>query len=868
MKAQGKEARVLTPDPSSMLTGWGPILKWFSKAFFGAVTFDETHRRTIQDSAGAGIPIYVLNVHSLLDYLYFNFAFLRYGLPLARFANGIHLGLFMPIRQLVSRIWGWLKQHKRDRHEVFRTCLYAGEPTFLFLKRGRSLIQWGGDFHLSYLQDVVEVQRESARSFVLIPMLIVWDPKPESYRPTFFDLIFGDPQAPGRLRKLLSFVRNFRRARVQVGRPVDVRQFITNNPDTNESGILAARLKFELSREFLVETKAIRGPILKGARRVIDEVMRTPPFIEDVRAVAGEQPVEVALSKARTMLKKMAADYRFGWIEAFALALGILFNRLFKGIVVDTAGISEIRNAARNGPIVLVPAHRSHMDYLIYSMVLYTHGLIPPHIAAGDNLSFWPMGPIFRHSGAFFIRRTIRDNTLYQVVLRHYIRKLLKEGYWIEFYIEGTRSRSGKAVSPKYGMLAMVVDAVASGAAPNAYLMPAAITYERVIEESSYKRESSGGEKERESLKGLAASAKVLGSRYGKVYVHFDHVIDLISYLKEQSVDVPLGANERVPREVVMRLAHLIMDRINRCLVVTPYHLVAFALLTHQKRGLEREKLLERVGFLVIFVAARGALLSDPVEEALAKADLVLAESTDRGLVGTESTPSAAVGWALRNEIDDVLRILKKEKVVRIKEYGDDFVIQVEDEGRQGLDYYKNGIIHLFMPEAMVATAVLRLNASGRLTTETLSDHVRTLSRLFKFEFVFGPGSRYEEALGVVLKRFIEEDLLRVDGERLIVPEDSLQTLEFFAGIITPFIEGYRILCRALLEHPSASGRELIRVALRLGRKMHSIGDISCLEAVSAVLFNNALESLESETKFSGSSDLLATARDMLDVIG
>jgi glycerol-3-phosphate O-acyltransferase len=857
-----------------MLVEGGPILRWLTRAFFGAVAFDEAHRETIRSAAAAGTPVYVVNVHSLLDYLYFNYAFLRYGLPLAQFANGVHLGFFRPVRQLLARAWRFLcVRRRRDRHEDFRKSLRSGAPTLLFLKRSRSLIQWGSEFRLSWLEDLVAVQREADRPLILLPLLMVWDPKPESYRPTFFDLLFGDPQAPGRLRKFLSFARNFRRARVQVGRPLVLRDFLTSNPDTTDCEALAARLRFALSSEFLIEAKAIRGPVLKGARRVVDEITRTPPFLEEVRAIAADEqmPPEVALAKARAMLKRMAADFRFGWLEAFALVLGILFQRLYKGIVADTAGLAEIREAARTGPIVLVPSHRSHIDYLLYSVVMYAHGLIPPHIAAGDNLSFWPMGAIFRHSGAFFIRRTARGNPMYQAVLRHYFRKLLKEGYWIEFFIEGTRSRSGKAISPKYGMLTMVVDAVASGAAPNAHLMPAAVTYEKVIEEASYKRESAGSEKARESLKGLAASAKVLGSRFGKVYVQFDHTVDLVAFLREQGVTVPLRPGEGVPRDVIRRLAHVLMDRINQCFVVTPHHVVAFALLTHPKRGMERERLLERVGFLVSFVAARGAILSDPVAETLHRDDLLPGPGEPHGLVsraGDERTPSTAIGWALRGEVDDVLRILRKEKVVRVREYGDDWVIQVGDEGRVALDYYKNGMIHLFVPEAIVATSVLALEARGSLGLEALAAHVKALSRLFKFEFVFGTADRYQATLDEVLRRFVDENLLRRDGEGLSLAPDARETMEFFAGVIAPFVEAYRVVGVVAASAGAPEGdRELVRAALRAGRRMHSVGDIAHAESVSTVVFRNALDSLLSDVESGRVEDLAAAAMSMTELL-
>lgn len=873
--------RVRSPVPvrrpestSGMLVEAGPILRWLGRTFFGAVKFEERDVTAIRTAARDGIPVYVTNVRSLLDYLYFNYAFVRHALPLAAFANGIDLTMFRPMRQTLRHWWRGLfgrRPPARPDRETLAEGLSEGRPCFLSLKRRRSLIQFGDDQHLAWLADLVAIQRDLARPLTLLPLLVVWDQKPESYRRTFLDVVFGDPQAPGRLRKLMSFAFNFRRARAQVGRPLDLREFITANPDTADPEVLAARLKFAMMNEFLLESKAIRGPVLKGGRRVVDELVRTPPFVEEVKALAvadGASP-ESYLAKARVALTRMAADFRFSWLEGFAVVCGLVFARLFQGIRVDTAGLARIREAARNGPIVLVPAHRSHIDYLVYSVVLYTHGLIVPHIAAGDNLSFWPMGPIFRHCGAFFIRRSGRGNPLYLAVLRHYVRKLLKEGYWIEFFIEGTRSRSGKAISPKYGMLSMIVDAVASGAAPDALLVPAAITYERVIEEKAYASETAGGEKRKESFAGLARSAKVLGSRYGQVYVEFDEPVSLLEFLRAQGVALPVESGEGVSKEVVRRLAHVLMHQINDCLVVTPAHLVSFALLTHPKRGIERERLLERVGFILSYIAARGGVLSDRITDPLRNLGMLPAAGPVRGLVPQRDGEGAEqFGWALQREIDDVLRIFRKEKLVRLRAAGDDWIVSVDENARAALDYYKNGIIHFFVGEAIVAHALLRAEAAGPVPIEALHASANAVSRVMKLEFIFGrpdePGS-FERAV----EDFQAERLVRREGDALVVPPDARESIAFFAGVLDPFVEAYRVMARvaAAPDAPDAD-KELVRQALKVARRMYLVGDVAHSESVSLVCLQTAVAYLRAEVEAGRAASLREAADQMGRALG
>lgn len=865
----------------------GRILRWLGRAFFGAVTFDEVHRDAIREAASRGTPVYVFNVRSLVDLLYFNHAFVTWSLPLVFFAAGMNLLLFRPLGEVARYLWGRLVGRRKRRvsdRDLMRQALARGQACLVSLKRPHSLIQWGDDDRLSHLRDLIAVQREVGRPVVLVPLLVVWDKKPESYRRTIADVVFGDPQAPGVLRKAVSFFLNFRRARAQVGRPVDLGEFLASNADAPDDDTLASRLKFTLAQEFLLESKAIRGPVLKGARQVVEEVMRTPPFLERLREIAASEGLsaESAMQRARAMLLHMAADFRFNWLEGFALTISLVFQRLFRRVVVDTEGLNAIREAARYAPMVLVPAHRSHIDYLLLSLIFYTHGLIPPHITAGDNLSFWPMGPIFRHSGAFFIRRSVRGDALYQAVLAQYIRKLLKEGYWVEFFIEGTRSRSGKSLSPRYGILRMVVDAVASGAAPDANLVPTAITYEKVIEEKSYRAETAGHEKKRESVGALARSARVLKSRYGNVYLQFDRPVSLVSFLRSQGVGVPLGPGESVPQEVVRRLAHILVHRINRCFLVTPHHLVAFALLTHPKRGIEYERLLERVGFLVSYLQSRGARLSDLVADPLREMGLVAA--TRRGLAGTgdEVTSAAqAVAFALRGAVDDVLGLWHKEKVIRIREYGDDrrgqdarmtseVVVSVEEEHRVALDYYKNGIIHWFVPEALLAFAALRsgLGAEAR-PVGALRDRVKALSRVFKFEFIFGADESYETIFSTTLDEFVQDGILVRVGDGLASGKDAREVLSFFAGIIVPFVEAYRVVGRVVASgREGDSEREVVRAAVRAGRKAYSVGDLHHLEAANAVTYRNALAFLRSEVREGGAADLRAAARAMLEALG
>ncbi len=156
-----------------------------------------------------------------------------------------------------------------------------------------------------------------------------------------------------------------------------------------------------------------------------------------------------------------------------------------------------------------------------------------PLVAAGSNLSFWPMGPLFRSGGAFFIRRTFSGAILYSKVFAEYIHKLLEEGFNIEQFIEGGRSRTGKLLMPKLGLLSILLNAYKNGACEEMIIVPIYIGYDRVLEETSYLQELEGGQKEPETLRGVIKARKFLKKRYGKIYIEFNEPI-LVNELVEK----------------------------------------------------------------------------------------------------------------------------------------------------------------------------------------------------------------------------------------------------------------------------------------------------------------------------------------------
>ncbi len=246
---------------------------------------------------------------------------------------------------------------------------------------------------------------------------------------------------------------------------------------------------------------------------------------------------------------------------------------MFQGISYNVEELQHIKAISQKGPIVFVPCHKSHVDYLMLPYLMYRNNMAVPYIAAGANLSFWPIGPIFRALGAFFLRRTFRGNVLYSKVFSEYIHQVLLEGYNIKIFIEGTRSRTGKLIMPKLGFLSILMNAYKNGACDDLVFAPIYIGYDHVLEEKSYLHEIEGGKKEPESFLQVVSARKFLKNRYGKIYIKFHPTISLNKLLEQDGTrfDEMLTKDQNA---LCRNMGHRIINAINTVTVITPHALV------------------------------------------------------------------------------------------------------------------------------------------------------------------------------------------------------------------------------------------------------------------------------------------------------
>lgn len=846
-----------------MVRQLGLFSKLFAWVFFKPVQFAPRLNNELAAWSRDGTLVYVMNTTSVLDYLYFNYALARANLPLAEFANGVALTLFQPWRRALVT---WFRRRVLRKPqpadvEVMHGLLRRKRAILLFLRRAFSLVDLINPRpDVPWLRELIEAQRDLTTPLLLVPQILVWTRNPDRSNVSIIDAFFGDPEAPGRIRKMVSFLLNHRRAHVQIAEPLNLQAFLAEHEGVTDDALLAERLRFRVVQALKTEHRVIRGAPIKPATQVREEILAEAEVVKDLEHLAVETGKSLAAVRAEAdaNLEEIAAKYKMWMVSFLSFGLTLLWARIYEGIEVDEEGLERIREEGRKAPIVIVPSHKSHIDYLIISYIFYRNGLIPPHIAAGANLSFFPLGWIFRRAGAFFLRRSFTGQPVYAHVFRHYVRKLLRDGHWLEFFPEGGRSRTGKLLPPKYGLLRNVLEAVADGVAPDISFVPTNFGYERLIEEKAYRKELEGGEKKAESPVEVLKATSVLVHKYGRIRIQFGQPLSARQFLSDHGVLQPVG--ERDPKAFDRALkvfGYQILGGINAAAVITPTSLISAVLLTKIQRGISRADLLARVGYLLGVAGKRGAVLSDPLVTAIRTRRLQLRDAGTQDAerqaasgvpdpLGAQAERARLMGEAVAPIVDQALALFEKSRWVLCRPFDNDVVYITKASGRLHLDYYKNNMLHLFVPDALLAASILAMQEQRPdMPRDELQDQTKFLSRLLKFEFVYAPGMSFDEQYGATLADFCADGWLTTDeAGHLRLTSTVAPVIRLYAKLIQNFIESYHLMGRAVAQLAKGPMTEAAFLEYVQQEAAHAfeLGDVQCYESISKVNLSNALK--------------------------
>jgi glycerol-3-phosphate O-acyltransferase len=703
---------------------------------------------------------------------------------------------------------------------------------------------------------------------LMAPLRIVWQGplRGGSRESSFLGLLLtGDPRDPHWLRQAIVARREPDRCLLVAGEPASAsnlraRWTTTCGFDQTETIGFAEFVRQKATLALERAERRVRGARYKVPRLVHEEILGRPSFrgglnrIAQVRASespdaggsanggeggAGPTSPGRSASSARRLaaltaeaasdLREIAATHSPLVIDLVNHAIRWLYTRGYdEKLVYDEAMMKRIAALEELHPVVFLPTHKSNLDHLVLQYALHEHGLPPNHTAGGINMNFFPVGQLVRRSGVFFIRRSFREDAVYKHVLAHYIDYLIEKRFPLEWYIEGGRSRSGKLLPPRFGLLANVVDAYRRGKSEDVLLVPVSIAYDQIQDVGSYVAEQRGGDKERESFAWFVRLIRQLRRRYGRIHLAFGEPVSLRQQLGEAD---PAGSSPESGEEGLQRsgarfdlekLAFEVSVRINRVTPITPTSLATLALLGATGEALSVRETRASLASLLEAVKRRGLPTT---------ADLSHLESDS----GVEATLEALVDSGVLTRFDE----------------GIEPVYCIGDDQQLAAAYYRNTIVHFFVNRAIAELALLHAGETegvGEANAEVVPRfwaEVMRLRDLLKFEFFFPEKEAFREEIRQELSHTAERWEERLAAGELQAEELVRRSSPFSAHrALRPFLESYRVVADQLVRLDPAQPfdeKRFLANCIGVGRQYKLQKRIHAADSISKVLFQTAL---------------------------
>lgn len=537
----------------------------------------------------------------------------------------------------------------------------------------------------------------------LVPVTVLWGRSPE-YEDSWFKALFADAWAtPSKLKQALNISLYSRENYIEFHKPISLKTAIEKSKIEYPNFSPAHSVVKELNSNFNKYKEAILGPDLSDRRNLINKLMKTETVQDAIRKESIDNKISMfeAENRAKSYLTEVVSDFSYSTLRFAELALTKLWTQLYDGIEVHN--FDTVRELAKDYEIVYTPCHRSHIDYLLLSYVIFNRGLMVPHIAAGINLNLPVVGQIMRGGGAYFIRRTFSGNELYTSVFKEYLHSLLSRNTPLEYFIEGGRSRTGLLLPPKKGMLSMTVQSHLRGSTKPIAFIPTYFGYEKLIEGTSYLNELNGKPKEAESIWGILSSVRKIEKVFGQVHVNFGEPVFLDQVLAEhQAKQIKLNIHDELPQPVIQtvnQVANSILENINKAVVINPISLISLILLNAEHHALTEQDLIAKI---------------DQYRHVLKTTEY------DAKMIMTELSSAEIIQYAA------------KLKQVEIFSQNDQNWVRVAESQKILLSYFSNNILHCFILPALIAMLV---HSYKKISIHYLTDTLKNIYPYFKEEF-------------------------------------------------------------------------------------------------------------------------------------
>ncbi|WP_225666188.1 glycerol-3-phosphate 1-O-acyltransferase PlsB [Thalassolituus oleivorans] len=538
------------------------------------------------------------------------------------------------------------------------------------------------------------LSEDEQREIQIVPVRVFWGRAPEKERSFLRIWLQSSGALGGRVLTLMAILLNGRNTFVHFSRPISLRDLY----DSEKSPELLARKVARVLRVHNRQVSAsVLGPDLSHRRTLVHQLPNRPMVrkaIEDEIEKQGKPRAKLQ-AQALKYADEIASNISYTNIRFLDVMLTWVWNKIYNGIELHNIG--HLRDISKDNTIIYVPCHRSHIDYLLLSYVLYHKGLQMPQIAAGINLNMPIVGSILRRGGAFFMRRTFRDNKLYAAVFDEYLHSIFTHGYSAEYFVEGGRSRTGRTLTPKAGMLAMTLRSYLRDSRKPIIFMPIYTGYEKVFEANSYLGELRGQKKKKESLLGVLGTLRSFKNSFGKVNVTFGDPIYFTEFLNERRPQwreedyTECNYRPEWAPKMVDDLALQVATEINRATSVNPVNLMALSILSAPRQAMDEQQL------VVQMEAYRDLLKQAPYSHLT-----VLPEGT-----GSE--------WLSYNEKLDIVSRSPHPM-------GD--LIQTNDRQAVTLTYYRNNVLHVLALPSLIACLFVN---NRRYTSEEVLSTIRCL---------------------------------------------------------------------------------------------------------------------------------------------
>ena len=664
------------------------------------------------------------------------------------------------------------------------------------------------------------IEKHPDTDIELIPVTVLWGRSPDK-EDSLFKLLFTDTWAtPSRVKQLMNIGVHGRQSYLEFHEAQSLKTLVDYSkiyhPNISPATYIINQLNGYLDRQ----REVILGPDLSDRRNVMQSLIKSPDVQDAIRKESIRSKISMIDSerKAIGFVNEIASDYSASAVRFADMALTRLWTQLYDGVEVHN--FSTVRELVKDYEVIYTPCHRSHIDYLLLSYVIYKRGLMVPYIAAGDNLNMPFVGQLLRGGGAFFIRRSFRGNALYTSVFKEYLFSILSRNTPLEYFIEGGRSRTGRLLPPKTGMLAMTVHSHLRGRAKPIVFIPTYVGYERLMEGATYVGEMNGKAKESESIWGILQTLKKIERIFGKVHVNFGEPVFLDDVLKQHGADqIEIEHNDDpIPQEVsdaVSSSANTILENINRAVVINPVSLLSLILLATPKHTLDEEICIKQLD------TYRNLLAALPYDSR------------------TQVTPLSGkeiIAYGLK------LKLIKRVQHV----LGD--IIAIEDNQAILLTYFRNNILHAFVLPSLIAALV---EHNGTIKHADLINVIRTLYPFLKAElFLKWKDDEVKDQVCAYVKVLAEANLITVDDQGDIhspAPnsEDHNQIV-VLAAPVKQSLERYYMTLALITQRGSGniSTRQVEELSHLVGQRLSVLYEFNSPEFFDKALFQSFMKVL------------------------